>query len=192
MKYIFSLFLVIFSCCARADSITSDTLMVHLFTHLQKMTLHFEQTKTVPQIEKSFKSFGIFGFERNKGIIIQQEKPDVQTFVSTMKEFCFNNKKDSLEKLPHFSDIKDLMDHVLAGNMSDLERIFEITYSEKNQIWQLEMIPQRKDIKKFIQKISLKGTVQTIQKLVIEYADGTKMDVRYTPVQRDLTNEIKC
>ncbi len=193
MKYIFFLFFsIFFSCYVRADSIAQDALMVRFFTHLQKMTLHFEQTKTIPQIERSFKTSGIFQFEKNKGIIVRQEKPDLQTFVSTTEEFCFNNKKDSLEKLPHFSDVKDLMDHLLAGDMSDLEQIFEMSYSEKDEIWQLEVIPLRKDMKKFIQKITIKGSVDVIKRLVIEYKDGTKMDIHYTPVRRDLTDEIKC
>lgn len=192
MKYIVFLFLICFSVFVRAESIPSDALIVQFLTGVQKMTLHFHQTKTIPEIERSFQSSGVFQFEKNKGIIMKQEKPSVRTFISTTEEFCLDGQKESLEKLPHFSDVKNLIDHLLEGDMTDLVKVFEITYSEKNKIWQLDLVPIRREMKNFIQKIVLKGNINAIQKIIIEYTDGTKMGIDYSPTQQDLTDEIKC
>ena len=192
MKRIIFLFLLCFSPIVWADPIKPDSLITRFLSNVQKMSLHFEQTKTIPEIERSFKSFGIFQFVRGKGIIIRQEKPNTQTFVSTTEKFCFEDKSDLLENLPHFSGAKSLVDHLLAGDVSDLEKIFEVSYKENSKTWQMDLTPHQDDLKNFIQKIVLKGNVRFIQKVVIEYVDGTKMNIDYSPIQQDLSNDISC
>ncbi|MBR6412550.1 MAG: outer membrane lipoprotein carrier protein LolA [Alphaproteobacteria bacterium] len=192
MKRFLFLFLIFFSLSAGAAPIPSDALVIRFLTHLQKMTLRFDQTKTIPEIEKSFKSSGIFQFEKNKGLIIKQERPTSQVFVSTLERYCTGEKSDSLKNLPHFSDAKSLVDHLLQGDLSDLNKIFEIIYFEKNKTWQMDMIPSDKDMKAFIRKIVLKGNINHLKQVIIEYADGTHMQIDYSPVQQDLTHEIKC
>ena len=192
MKLICFLFLIFFPFFVGATSIPENAALVHLLTHVQRMTLNYKQTKTIPEIEKPFKSSGIFQFEKNKGLIIKQEKPYSQVFVATLEKYCQGDKTNSLKDLPHFSDIKSITDHLLSGNLTDLEKIFEITYTEKNNQWQMNMIPINKEMKNFIQKIALTGNTNTIKTIIIEYTDGTKMHVNYSPIQQDLTHEIKC
>lgn len=175
-----------------AQSMPANTTVSRFLANTQKITLHFEQTKNIPDIEKPFQSSGIFQFVKNKGFIIKQEKPKAQNFVSTTERFCFGDKNEELKNLPYFSNIKRLIDDLLSGNIDKLDELFDIGYIENTNSWQMTLTPTRNDMKSFISKINLTGNETQITNLVIEYTDGTKINVDFSVIEQDLTNEIDC
>ena len=190
MKYFAGLLLLFFSFTANAGDFSQDALISRFFAGTQKISLDFRQIKAVPDIEKIFQSTGFFQFVKDKGFIIKQEK--FPKFVSTTERFCFGDKNEELKKLPYFSDIKQLFDDLLVGNMENLNKIFDVAYSETKNLWQMTLTPTQKDMKNFISKIHLTGTIKQIKTLSIEYTDKTKINVNFSISDKDLINEIEC
>ena len=184
--------LLIFLYGFNAWSMPANSIVSRFLTNTQKITLYFEQTKNIPDIEKPFQSTGIFQFVKNKGFIVKQEKPKAQNFISTTERFCFEDKTEELKNMPYFSDIKRLIDDLLSGNMDRLEQIFDVAYIENTDSWQMTLTPVRNDMKSFILKVHLTGNEEQITNLIIDYTDGTKINVDFSAIDEDLTNEIDC
>ena len=192
MKKFVVFLLLFFFCSVKAWSMPTNSIVSDFFANTQNITLHFEQTKSIPDIEKPFQSSGVFQFVKNKGFIVKQEKPHTQKFVSTTERYCFDDKNEELKKLPYFSDIKIIIDDLLSGDMDKLEQIFDIAYLENTNSWQIILTPTQNKMKEFISKIKLTGNETQITNLVIEYTDDTKINVDFSIIEQDLTNEIHC
>ena len=85
-----------------------------------------------------------------------------------------------------------MIDDLLSGEMEKLDKLFDIAYIENTTSWQMTLTPTRNDMKSFILKINLTGNEEQITNLIVEYTDGTTINVDFTLWEQDLTNEIDC
>ena len=123
--------------------------------NLGVVNLDFEQTKKIPNIKKEFKNSGKLKFIKNKGLIWKEEAPNNLSFIATKKCYLIKEgneikNNDNLNNLPHFDDIKNLIDKILNNDLSELKETFNVDYNELiNNSWNLTLTPKILRIKKY-------------------------------------------
>ena len=168
MKKIVYFFLFIFY-AGIVDAVTQEDFKQFL-KNLDVVSVDIDQTRYVRSLNKSFTSKSSAKFDKNKGTV-KWNGAENSSFVSSKTVYKVNNGEGrSLSDLPYFSDIKELIDEVLAGNINALEDVFDVTYSTK-----LILVPTMSEISDMIQKISVDLDEKKLNSVEIYYRNGDKV-----------------
>ncbi|MBO4405163.1 MAG: hypothetical protein J5821_00350 [Alphaproteobacteria bacterium] len=175
-------FLFLF-CVGAAGAVTQGDFKQFL-KNLGVVSVDIDQTRYVRALDKSFTSKSSAEFDKNKGTI-KWKGAENSSFVSSRTAYKVNDGKGkSLSDLPYFSDIKEIVDEVLTGNISALEDVFDVTYSTK-----LILVPTISEISDMILKIFVDLDVEKLNSIEIFYRNGDKvlMSFRHKEINgRDL------
>ena len=84
MKFLFY-FIVFFSfsCHVLATSSLDNTLFAEFINGLDTRKASFKQTKSIPELDLSFVSEGSIFFQKGKGVVFKQIKPEPLIFTTT-------------------------------------------------------------------------------------------------------------
>ena len=126
MKFLVFLISIIFIGNLNAKELENSDykLFKSFIDNLGVVNLDFEQTKKIPNIKKEFKNNGKLKFIKNKGLIWKEESPNNLSFIATKKCYLIKEgneikNNDKLNNLPHFDDIKNLIDKILNNDLSE-------------------------------------------------------------------------
>ena len=189
MRYIV-LFLSFISCGVYA----ADMQHFKTFTeNLGSVSASFEQIKMIPESTKKFISTGQVKFEKGTGFIWKQNTPIKQVFISTKTNYCIDGESTDLDSLPYFYYIRDMIDSALSGDLSDLQTIFNLDYSEyeKNK-WQITAKPRFDSVAEFLQDFVMYGTTKDLTKIIITYQNGTIVIIKFNRMNTEIKDEIVC
>jgi len=177
---------------ALATPLDENALFSKCISTLQTKNLDFVMTKKIPHITRVFESAGKIKFERDKGFIFQQHYPNIFTFISTKDRYCTLKNSDELKKLPHFSDISQLIDDILSLDYNALNNSFEADYQDFQNAWKLELIPKISELKRLFNRFVLEGNADTINNITIEYKDGTVVKFTFFKAKDVIKDDIRC
>jgi len=134
----------------------------------------FVQKRTVLKIKRTFESSGKFEISQKNGITWDMEKPFASKLVITDSKIVQTNADGSEVEMASsdnviFREIATSMRAVLGGNLSALEKRFDLYFVQKKNIWNVGLVPKEKMIQSTIASIALEGD-QSLKK--VELVDG--------------------
>lgn len=173
-------FVLLFVFNAKSFSQSSSFESVCSQLALNKITKgNFVQTKTFNSAKgkRELKSSGEFIFSL-EGIMWKTEKPFPQTMI-VKKDCIIQIAKDGSKKITDTSDNKtfesvaETLMSVFSNNYSQIVKLFEVTYSEKNNSqWEAVLVPKDKTIASVMASLTLSGTNIVIDTIVMNEAAG--------------------
>ncbi len=167
--------------------ITQEDLLEFL-SKLDNESVEIIQHKYVSSIDKTFSTYSLARFEKDKGFIFKHNE---DTFISTKEKYCYNKEPSkALKDLPYFSDIKTLIDTLMSSDLKDtksLEKIFDLSYGKY-----LVITPKNQNIKKWIKKISIHMKFKKIDVVEILYQNKNKITLQLKPTKKVIKDEISC
>lgn len=191
MRYIIYLFIFILSLLSKINLVYSidQTEVLKFLSSLDKNTIEIIQHKYVASIDKTFSTYSLVRFEKNKGIIF---KHNDDRFVSTTEKYCYNNEPQKpLRDLPRFSDIKSLVDTLISSkdstDLKALEDVFDLTYGKY-----LVLKPKSSQLSKWLKKISIKMDSKKVDIIEIIYQNKDKIILQLKPTKKVIQDEISC
>ena len=200
MKFLVFLISIIFIGNLNAKELENSDykLFKSFIDNLGVVNLDFEQTKKIPNIKKEFKNSGKLKFIKNKGLIWKEEAPNNLSFIATKKCYLIKEgneikNNDNLNNLPHFDDIKNLIDKILNNDLSELKETFNVDYNELiNNSWNLTLTPKILRIKRYIKTLKILGTRNEILNIEVHYVNKTIIYFNFSKAKVFLDDEIKC
>ena len=183
MKKTVCFFLFLF-CVGAADAVTQKDFKQFL-KNLDVVSVDIDQTRYVHALDKSFTSKSSAEFNKKKGTIKWNGGENI-TFVSSRTAYKINDGEGkSLSDLLYFSDIREIVDEVLAGNISALEDAFDVTYSTK-----LILVPTISEISDIILKIFLDLDANRLNSIEIYYRNGDKVIMNFRHKEINEKNKL--
>lgn len=160
---------------------------------LDVVSASFDQIKMIPESDKKFNATGRVKFKKGDGFIWIQEKPNKQVFVSTTDKYCIDGQSNDLSSLPYFHYIRRVINDTLNGDITKLNSVFDVDYSEygKNQ-WQLTAKSRLSSVSNFLQDFVMYGTTADLTKVIITYQDGTVVIIKFNRLNMEIKDEIVC
>lgn len=200
MKFLIFLISLIFVGNLNAKELESSDykLFKSFIDNLSVVNLNFEQSKKIPNIKKEFKSSGKLKFIKNKGLIWKEETPNNLSFIATKECYLIKERNkiknnDNLNNLPHFDNIKNLIDKILNNDLRELKKTFDVDYNELNKnSWNLTLTPKISRIKKYIKTLKILGTTNEILNIEVHYVNKTVINFNFSKAKVFLDDEIKC
>ncbi|MBO4480807.1 MAG: outer membrane lipoprotein carrier protein LolA [Alphaproteobacteria bacterium] len=192
MKYI-ALILMLISGGVYAGDISSMKRFEKFTDNLDTVSASFQQIKMIPESDKKFISSGHVKFQKGRGFIWIQNAPTKQVAISTKTKYCVDGVSQDLNSLPYFSYIRRMIDDALSGDMSSLQMVFNIDYSEydKNQ-WQITAKPRFDSVAEFVQDFVMYGTTDDLTKIILTYQNGTVVIIKFNRMNTEIKDEIAC
>ncbi len=172
MNKIIFFFLFLF-CSGSVGAITPKDFKQFL-KNLDVVSVDIDQTRYVRALDKSFKSKSIAEFNKKEGTVKWNDDGN-NSFISSKTTYKTNNGDEKhLADLPYFSDIKEIIDEVLDGNIDALEDVFDVTYSTK-----LILVPTISEISDIILKICIDLDEKQLNSVEIYYKNGDKVVLNF-------------
>ena len=167
-----------------AEAVTQEDFKQFL-GNLDVVSVDIHQTRYVHALNKSFSSKSEAEFNKKNGTIKWKGAED-SSFVSSKTSYKVNDRREgSLSDLPYFSDIREIVDEVLAGNISALEDVFEVTYSTK-----LILVPTISEISDMILKIFVDLDEKKLNSVEIYYRNGDKVIMNFRHKEINGKNKV--
>ncbi|MBO4745574.1 MAG: outer membrane lipoprotein carrier protein LolA [Alphaproteobacteria bacterium] len=190
-KIIFLLLLLPFG--AYADELV-DMGRFNTFTkNIGTVSASFEQMKILPETTKQFVSTGRVKFQKDVGFIWIQDTPTKQKFVSTKQQYCVDGVAQDLKNLPYFYYVREIIDSALNGDISGLQMVFNVDYSEYGKkLWQMTVRPRFTAVADILQDVVMYGSTTELTKAIITYNDGTIVIIQFKPQKVEIQDEIAC
>ena len=192
MKYLFVLLSFLFISNVSAELLPTDTNFSRFINNLKIANIDFIQTKNIPNLKRPFTSKGKIKFERDKGFIWFQTEPNDFKFVSTKERYCTADTNNSLSKLPHYSDFSELIDKVLVNDYSMLNSAFSVEYTEKQQNWEIVLVPKIDEITDIFKQITVTGNLSQLFEIKFEYVNNSIVTIKFSHSKVVLNDEISC
>ena len=191
MKYILAFLLGVFGI---EYAMAGELPRFEQFTqNIGKVSASFHQIKMVPESTKKFTATGQVKFEKGVGFIWKQNAPTKQVFISTKEKYCVDGVAQDLNSLPYFYYVRRMIDDALNGDITGLQTVFNIDYSEygKNQ-WQMTASPRYDSVAEFLQDMVMYGTTTDLTKIIITYQNGTVVIIQFNRTGTEIKDEIAC
>ncbi len=139
-------------------------------------TGQFAQTATVAALTAPLVSSGSFYFDRNRGVSWHVERP-------ISAHFVFRSTTDGPQPTaPNLGWVGQLLNAVLAGDLSALSRLFLVDGSLNADGWALILAPKSTAIARAISKIDIEGDA-SIHRIKLLEANGDDIAITFTDVQ---------
>ncbi len=152
----------------------TPTVLKTFVKNIDTVSVDVEQERYIRALGKRIKSTSSAEFSKKYGRV--KWKNDKHSFISSKTSYKINDgRSKSLENLPYFSDIKDIIDQVLAGNIDALSEIFDVTFAEK-----LILTPTVSEIAEQISKIVVDLDSQKLNSIVVYYRNGDSVSMKFT------------
>ena len=152
------------ACClpvlAQASELTDA---IHNRVHQAEVLRgHFVQTKTLAGFSKPLIARGSFVVSRSRGILWQTDTPFPGLLRLTRGEILQKSGdtvtlKMDAGKEPALRAINNLLFAVLAGDITQLDGIFQLSGEGKSHPWQLLMLPKDSGVAQVLRQVKLQG-----------------------------------
>ena len=191
MKKLICLLLVLSGSVAYANT---DMARFETFTkNIDTVSATFNQMKLVPESTKRFVATGRVKFQKDVGFVWIQDNPTKQVFVSTKKKYCIDGVAQDLNSLPYFYYVREIIDDALNGDISGLEKVFNLDYSEYGKnLWQITATPKYDSVADIMQDVVMYGSTTELTKVIITYQNGTVIIIQFDPMNTEIKDEIAC
>lgn len=150
----------------------------------------FQQIRSVSGLDREFVSHGTFTVVGQQALLWQVTSPEPMRVVFTEDnvEYLEGDDKTNTSISRHVSRlVRDIMS---LGILSNKE--FESVVTGEASGWQLELKPQRKRVRRHLERILINGD-EFIRKLQVISADGSKTEISFTNIEyRDELPEALC
>jgi hypothetical protein len=161
--------------------------------NLGTVSASFEQMKILPETTKQFVSTGRVKFKKDVGFVWIQDTPTKQKFVSTKQQYCVDGMAQDLQSLPYFYYVREIIDSALNGDISGLQMVFNVDYSEYGKtLWQMTVRPRFTAVADILQDVVMYGSTTELTKAIITYNDGTIVIIQFKPQKTEIQDEIAC
>lgn len=191
MRWLFTFFVAFGAAVATADHVDLLQSVGNMLDKHPITTGRFTQTATVAALSAPLISAGSFYFDHDRGISWRVERP-----ISASFKFL----PTAAAQMPEpgqsaMSWVGQLLNAVLAGDLSELSRMFAIDGSVAADRWSLSLVPKSAALRRALVRIEIDGasTVHRIKLLeanrddvTIVFADIQYPDTLPADVQREL------
>jgi Outer membrane lipoprotein carrier protein LolA-like len=147
----------------------------------------FDQSKQLVGLKKPVKSSGRFCVVADKGVLWRSLQPFPNTVRLTRDEivqlqgervaFRLNAKEE-----PTVRVINQVLFSLLAGNLGELEKLFEIDGSIYQNSWNVTLNAREPAVAKAIGKIALEGG-EYVKNITIDHASGDRTSIVFSALQ---------
>lgn len=147
----------------------------------------FDQTKQLTGIKKPLQSNGRFCVLRGRGILWQTLQPFPSTLRITreaivqMQDGRVAMKLDAQQE-PVVKMINSVLFSLLAGDLSQLDGLFELDGQSQPGHWQVALKARQPALAKAIGDIALEGNAY-VEKVNMKEASGDRTDIRFSAVK---------
>ena len=163
---------------------------------IQKITLkpeilcgQFNQQKTLVGLKSALNSNGRFCVHREKGIVWRTLKPFPNILRVTENEITqWQGDKVTMrmdaKREPVIQMINNVLFSLMAGDFSQLEKIFQINAKIRANEWQVDLKVRDSGLRHAIEEISLNGGAY-VRNISIHEANGDKTQIVFSDIQTD-------
>ncbi len=168
---VFSLSLVLTATSAQAAAPIAQ--IQSMLVRPNVMCGHFQQTKQLVGIKKPLISNGRFCVVANKGVLWRTLQPFPNTLRLTRDEIVQMQDDRTVMRLdakqePVVRMINNVLFSLLAGDLSQLDKLFELNGSVQNDHWNVALKARAPELAKAIGDIRLEGSNHVEQVTMIE------------------------
>ncbi len=147
----------------------------------------FDQSKQLIGLKKLVKSNGRFCVVADKGVLWRTLQPFPNTVRLTRDEIVQLQGERVAFRLsakdePTVRVINQVMFSLLAGNLGELEKIFEIDGGVDHSNWHVMLNAREPGVARAIGKIALEGG-EYIKKVTIDHASGDRTSIIFSTLQ---------
>jgi hypothetical protein len=147
----------------------------------------FDQNKQLVGLKRPVKSNGRFCVVAEKGVLWRSLQPFSNTVLVTRDEIVQLQGERvafrlSAKEEPTVRVINQVMFALLAGNLGELEALFEIDGSVDHNDWRIALNPRDPGIAKAIGKMVLEGE-EYVKNVTIDYASGDRTGIVFSAFQ---------
>ena len=148
---------------------------------------HFDQTKELVGLKKPVKSSGRFCVVADKGVLWRSERPFANTIKLTRDEIVqLQGERVALrldaKKEPTVRMINSVLFALLAGDLDQLEKLFEIDGKVDGHSWKATLKARAPALAKAIGAITLDG-VEYVNNIVIDESSGDRTRIVFSAIQ---------
>ncbi len=167
-----------------ANAVTQEDFKKFL-KNLDVVSVDIDQTRYVHALDKFFTSKSQAEFNKEKGTV-KWNGAEGSSFVSSKTVYTVHDGGGkTLSDLPYFSDIKEIIDEVLAGNIDALEDVFDVTYSTK-----MILVPTISEISDIILKIFVDLDENHMNSIEMYYRNGDKVILNFHHRKIDMGKKV--
>lgn len=135
----------------------------------------FSQHKHIRILSAPLVSGGVFSIVRDYGVIWGIKEP-MQTQLLITENGVIGEDVDNDRAMAYIGRI---LKHILSGELSALQKQFDITLTDSEQYdWALQMKPRSAILGRAINRIELAGDTH-IRRLVLHEAEGDRTEIRF-------------
>jgi hypothetical protein len=147
----------------------------------------FDQTKQLVGLKKPVKSSGRFCVVADKGVLWRSERPFANTIKLTRDEIVqLQGDRVALrldaKKEPTVRVINSVLFALLAGDLDQLEKLFEIDGSVNNQSWSVTLKARQPALAKAVGAIALDGA-EYVKNIIIDESGGDRTSIVFSAIQ---------
>jgi len=159
----------------------------------------FNQTKYLVNIKKPLTSNGRFCVVANRGVLWQTLKPFPNTLRLTRDAIVQTQDGQIAMQLnanqePVVKMINSVLFSLLAGDLTELQKLFDMDGSLKNNYWKIDLQARASALAKAIGRISLEGG-KYVKKVTMNEANGDHTIIIFSAVksgQNAITSEERA
>jgi Outer membrane lipoprotein carrier protein LolA-like len=147
----------------------------------------FDQTKQLVGLKKPVKSSGRFCIVADKGVLWRSERPFANTIKLTRDEIVqLQGERVAMrletKKEPTVRMINSVLFALLAGDLDQLEKLFEIDGDVNHQSWHVTLKPRTAALERAIGAITLDGA-EYVKNIAINESSGDRTSIVFSAIQ---------
>ena len=147
----------------------------------------FDQTKQLVGLKKPVKSSGRFCIVADKGVLWRSERPFANTIKLTRDEIVqLQGERVAMrleaKKEPTVRMINSVLFALLAGDLDQLEKLFEIDGDVNHQSWHVTLKPRTAALERAIGAITLDGA-EYVKNIAINESSGDRTSIAFSAIQ---------
>lgn len=144
----------------------------------------FQQAKALLGLKKPVKSSGRFCVVPGKGVLWRTVQPFPSELKLAREEIVESQggqvvKRLSAQQEPAIRMINSLLFSLLAGDLRQLDALFELKATTSGHDWQAQLAPRDANLKRVIAAVSLSGA-DTVKHIAIAEASGDRTDIEFS------------
>lgn len=147
----------------------------------------FDQTKTLAGMKKPLASNGRFCVVQGKGVLWRTLKPFPNTLRLTRDEIVHYQGERvatrlDAQKEPTVRMINSVLFSLLSGDLSQLDKLFEVDGSVAAQSWKVGLKARQPALAKAIGAIALEGGAY-VKQIRLDEAGGDRTDISFSEIK---------
>jgi outer membrane lipoprotein-sorting protein len=146
----------------------------------------FIERKSIAMLDQPVESSGELFFTAPSYLEKRTLKPKKESLVIDKDKLIVEQRGKkrtlSLQSYPEVAAFIDSIRGTLAGDKKALERAYKLTVDGDESNWHLTLLPLEIKMKKIVETITISGTTNQLQSIVIQQADGDSSQMTITPI----------